>query len=316
MSLVFLISLPRSGSTLLQRVLSHHPDISTAAESWFLLALLGWRTNIEVQASYDHRLLRRAISEFMDERRLDRFREILRANLEYVYDNNDAKIFIDKTPRYTLILQELYETFPHAKFVIVVRNPLSIVNSIVEAWGEGGKRWRVRPYFVDLYCGLQNVVKAIRKNNPNTYVLRYEDFVKTPDAHYAALIQFLNLDDSAPLPGSVSQLQIAGQMGDKLGVKKYAHISSESAARTDFLCNSMRRTWARKYLAHIGDDDLSVLGYRMSDLLAQLNQESGQRFIGRDVVERTLQLGKVCFPVRRLIQDDMLSELDRIGELC
>lgn len=36
-NLGFLVSLPRSGSTLLQRIVSNHPDIHTVAEPWFML---------------------------------------------------------------------------------------------------------------------------------------------------------------------------------------------------------------------------------------------------------------------------------------
>ena len=37
---VFLLSLPRSGSTLLQRLLAVSPEVATAPEPWFLLPLV------------------------------------------------------------------------------------------------------------------------------------------------------------------------------------------------------------------------------------------------------------------------------------
>ena len=42
---VFLFSLPRSGSTMLQRALGRHPNIATLSESWFLLGLIPPRRN-------------------------------------------------------------------------------------------------------------------------------------------------------------------------------------------------------------------------------------------------------------------------------
>ena len=36
-NLIFIISQPRSGSTLLQRMLSGHADIKSAAETWLML---------------------------------------------------------------------------------------------------------------------------------------------------------------------------------------------------------------------------------------------------------------------------------------
>ena len=39
-NIIFLLSLPRSGSTLLQRLISAHEDISSTSECWFLLPLI------------------------------------------------------------------------------------------------------------------------------------------------------------------------------------------------------------------------------------------------------------------------------------
>ena len=36
-NLIFIISQPRAGSTLLQRILGGHPEIHTAAEPWIML---------------------------------------------------------------------------------------------------------------------------------------------------------------------------------------------------------------------------------------------------------------------------------------
>ena len=37
---IFIFSLPRAGSTLLQRVLMGHPEIASIAEPWLLLPLM------------------------------------------------------------------------------------------------------------------------------------------------------------------------------------------------------------------------------------------------------------------------------------
>ncbi|MFB6286927.1 MAG: sulfotransferase, partial [Candidatus Bipolaricaulia bacterium] len=65
---LFLFSLPRSGSTLLQRVLASSSEVSTVPEPWILLPLLGMRQE-GTYAEYGHQPARRAIDEFVD--RLD-----------------------------------------------------------------------------------------------------------------------------------------------------------------------------------------------------------------------------------------------------
>lgn len=63
---VFLFSLPRAGSTLVQRILASHPAIAATAEPWFLLPLLSTYANIEVSAEYVHRAAKAGISDFVN----------------------------------------------------------------------------------------------------------------------------------------------------------------------------------------------------------------------------------------------------------
>ena len=51
---IFIISLPRSGSTLLQRILTSHESVASASEPWLLLPLIEMigSKNIESCANY------------------------------------------------------------------------------------------------------------------------------------------------------------------------------------------------------------------------------------------------------------------------
>ena len=51
---IFLYSLPRSGSTLLQRMLADNPVIATASEPWFLLPIVYSTKSSGVYAEYSH----------------------------------------------------------------------------------------------------------------------------------------------------------------------------------------------------------------------------------------------------------------------
>ncbi|MEW8634061.1 MAG: sulfotransferase, partial [Candidatus Thiodiazotropha endolucinida] len=63
---VFIISLPRSGSTLLQRIIATNPRVSTVSESWLLLPLLSMHTSRELYSEYGQRLAKIAINEFTE----------------------------------------------------------------------------------------------------------------------------------------------------------------------------------------------------------------------------------------------------------
>jgi hypothetical protein len=63
--LVFIISLPRSGSTLLQRILATRADFVTLSESWLLLPQIGLLFDEGIYAEYNQKLAITAITEFM-----------------------------------------------------------------------------------------------------------------------------------------------------------------------------------------------------------------------------------------------------------
>ena len=63
---VLLLSLPRSGSTLLQRLLGAHSEVATAPEPWVLLPFLYALRPDDVYAEYGHRVAVSAVAEFLD----------------------------------------------------------------------------------------------------------------------------------------------------------------------------------------------------------------------------------------------------------
>ncbi|WP_161851757.1 adenylyl-sulfate kinase [Bradyrhizobium sp. CCBAU 051011] len=100
----FLLGLPRSGTTVLAHVLQQHPDIPAPPEPWLMLAL-------EAFGRAEHRhpagasLILAATSEFLD--RIDRT-IVSRAFADAAYGQYLAavgkRMFIDKTPRYWMVL--------------------------------------------------------------------------------------------------------------------------------------------------------------------------------------------------------------------
>lgn len=57
------------------------------------------------------------------------------SNLYYLYlREHNKKIFLGKTPRYYLIIDELLEVFPDAKYILLIRNPLAVLGSIMRSW--------------------------------------------------------------------------------------------------------------------------------------------------------------------------------------
>ncbi len=63
---IFIFSLPRSGSTLLQRVLMSHNEIASLAEPWILLPYLYAQKQHGVLAEYSHCNAFYALNDFVE----------------------------------------------------------------------------------------------------------------------------------------------------------------------------------------------------------------------------------------------------------
>ena len=115
--LVFLISMPRAGSTLTQRMLATHPDIHSRSENWLLLLPLLARETDMLWAPHNHELAAEALDDFIDhlpDGEAD-YRHWLRGCYAGLYRDaagaGGARYHLDKTPRYHLIWSELATLF-------------------------------------------------------------------------------------------------------------------------------------------------------------------------------------------------------------
>lgn len=198
--LTFLISLPRSGSTLLQKVLGSHSSIYTRSEPWVMLHPLYARKAKNTSAPYGSILAQSALNSFIDELPVDdgnKFYEkkIAECYLELYSQyllNSNKQIFLDKTPRYYLIFDQLQATFPNAKFILLKRNPLAILSSIIHTWIKDDFS-KLKDYRVDLEEGSLFFCQDF-SHYDNVYSVQYEDFLAEPEIELTNILNFLQID--------------------------------------------------------------------------------------------------------------------------
>lgn len=273
---IFLLSLPRSGSTLVQRVLASTDDIATAPEPWFLLPQAYALRERGVEAEYVQVSSVRAIHEFVDRlpNGLADYRSGVRDFALRLYDlaagDGDGRYFLDKTPRYHLIIDDLFELFPEARFVFLWRNPLAVAASIVETWAKG--RWAVQRWHVDLFDGVANLTDGFRTHEDAALGMRFEDLVGDPLTAWPRLFAHLDLPFDPAVLSSFAELRLDGRMGDPTGVERYRELSTEPLEKWRRTMRSpVRKRWARHYLGWIGAERLAVMGYDLDELLEELD---------------------------------------------
>jgi hypothetical protein len=286
---IFLLSLPRSGSTFVQRVLTAHEGVSSAAEPWLLLPLLSPREPGMPLSDAWQRSVAAAMDEFLagvpdGQDRYERGVRELALDLYERAAKPGDRFFVDKTPPYHLIVDPLARAFPDGKLVFLWRNPLSVLASIIETLGTG--RWETYQFRTDLFRGIDHLVRGYQAHADRAHAVRYEDLVASEGA-WRSLAAYLGLEFDPAALQRFADVRLEGSLGDPTGVVAYQAISREPLSKwRATIANPVRRAWARRYLRWIGHERLEVMGYRLDDLLAELDAApTSTDHMGADIVE-------------------------------
>ncbi|MGH2965771.1 MAG: sulfotransferase family protein [Solirubrobacterales bacterium] len=274
---LFLLSLPRSGSTLVQRVLATNPAIATASETWLLMPFLSAAPAEETlpsRGAWDLTAAQ-AIHDFTHELPLgkDSYLAAVRKFALDMYSQaagGGAVYFLDKTPAYAHFLPDLIRIFPEAKFVVLWRNPLAVAASIVETFCDGS--WEPDRYPLSLYAAPAALTEAAEQYAGRVWPVRYEDLVSAECDAWQGLMDYLELDFEPASLETFGRTALAGRLGDKSGTARYSALSPEPLTKwTQTIRTPLRKAWCRRYLDWIGPDRLSVMGYKHAELQADLD---------------------------------------------
>ena len=306
---IFLLSLPRSGSTLLQRILASHAEVSTSPEPTFLLPLLHLDRSTDTLATFDQRYTSWAVQDFIaslpDGYQTYR-REVacFALGLYRAAADDGVRYHLDKTPKYHLIAEELVDLFPESPVIVLWRNPLSVIASIITTWGAGAGRWNLGDFRVDLYEGIVNLVHLVERRSDRVIQVRYEDLVAEPIATLTALFAALGLEFDPGVLERFADLQLEGRVQDpNVTSSGFETLRSDRTEQwKTVLANPFRRRWARRYLRWLGSDRLAVMGYDL-DLLVDAIDElpTSAEFLASDLIDMPAD------PIRRLVEFPLLA---------
>lgn len=305
---IFIFSLQRSGSTLLQRVLAAHSRIATVTEPWILLPMMyGLRKN-GMAAEYGHGLYVDALTDIIKALPGERasYFALVHDYAVTLYEKvspKGAHYFVDKTPRYALIVDEILEAFPEGKFIFLWRNPLSVVASTLETWNDG--RWNLSGHKLDFYRCMANLVHAFKTTQRNVISLRYEDLTARPQEELGRLLSYLDLDMEPGILTDFNDIDLRGHHGDHTGRMVYQKISTDSHKKwRASICNPLRKIWARRYLDWIGRDRLQAMGYDLANLKDDLTAcPVSHRLMVSDVMRMMYGEFRCCFQTTLIWQN-------------
>ena len=184
--IVFIVGLPRSGTTLIEQILSNNCFTHAGGE-------------VDLISNQIDTLLFREGKNFESKQEdlFSTFNNIRKLYLSFIKKNSDKKIFTDKMPYNFLYIGIINAIFPEAKIIHVTRNPLDNFLSLYKTYFSDNSHL----YSYDLsnilnyYKLYINHIKYWESLLPNyIYNISYEKLVNNPKSQIKKLIQFCNFE--------------------------------------------------------------------------------------------------------------------------
>ncbi len=283
--LIFLIGSPRSGSTLLQRMVASHSQIHTHPEPHLItpLAYLGYYETVD-KAPYDHVNAAQALRELCQElpRGEQDYLDALRAYASTLYERVLAPTgkshFLDKTPAYGLVLPFLAKLYPNAKYIVLTRHPLAVLHSVAHSFFAGNYEAakETNPVVPSHVPAIARFM--IEKPVPFVHV-RYEDVVQQPEVELRKICEHLALPFEPGMVEYGKQKHITKSYGDPMSVEKHQRPVKESLDTWagDLLARPEARRVAEEIVGGLDAAHLAAWGYPKAELFSALAGKAATR---------------------------------------
>jgi hypothetical protein len=201
---IFVVGCPRSGTTLVQCILSASSHAFSLPEthffSWVLPSL-----GVAPRAFLSVGQIRLARRGFEDEAQLHlaspfwselesradvRALDVFLAVVEHYRPAPDLRV-IEKTPRHVLHLQTIAECFPDAMFVNVVRDPIDVASSLLGVPFESSRS--ILSYAQRWTESIRAACDYAALHADRLHTLTYEGLVREPEAEVRQMCAFVDL---------------------------------------------------------------------------------------------------------------------------
>jgi hypothetical protein len=281
--MIFVISPPRSGSTMLQRMLGSHSAIYTHPEPHIVspLAHLGFYANVD-KAPYDHINAAEAVHEYVEELpdKEEDYLDACRAYLDVLYgrmlDKSGRAMMLDKTPANALVLPFLAKVYPRARYVVLTRHPLAVLSSYASSFFEGD--YDAAMAFNDILGRyVPAMARFLRQAEVPFFHIRYEDLVKEPEARMAEMFAFLGLPNEEGAVDYGKHEHVVKSYGDpKASQESRPTTKSVSAWAVDLANDEHKLEVARRAVDQLDPADVEIWGYDKERLFDKVAEAKGQ----------------------------------------
>jgi tetratricopeptide (TPR) repeat protein len=186
---VFFVGFPRSGTTLLQKILDSHQDIHVIEEN-NPLGRVAFLIEREPEKYLESSFL-------LNKNNIEKLRAMYFAEARKHVPIDDGSLLIDKFPMYIVNVPIIKILFPDAKILLGSRHPCDSVLSCFMQHFRVNRAWAIMFEFssiINYYDKTMRLWKIFKNEIEfESYSIRYEDLVENMEGEVRSLLQFLDL---------------------------------------------------------------------------------------------------------------------------
>jgi len=194
MKYLFIGGVPRSGTTMVQKILGNHPQITAGPEFDNIPRIMHLYSKMQYGIEtgrhsiyYNKEELKKNVENFIN----SLFQNRITPQTKYISE---------KTPSNALVFEELLEFNPDYKLVFIVRDPRSIAASMKEVYLKAQKTGtnvaltkNISDYLILIDSYYKSLKEAVKKDEKRILILHYEDIVQNTCKAIEPLFNFLDL---------------------------------------------------------------------------------------------------------------------------
>lgn len=193
--LIFIGGVPRSGTTLVQKVLGLNTQLYAGPEFDHLQATCNLYKQYKAGLENE-----RQINFYTLEGIKKVFQNLIVDALHDVNKGKEFSFLSEKTPSNVLVFDTLAEIFPSAKFILVIRDPRGSIGSFKKVSARAKKYGDSVPVGNNLFDDLSMIKRYLnkgysfyKKHPQNCHVIYYEDLLANPEFSIKQLCTFLGI---------------------------------------------------------------------------------------------------------------------------
>ena len=187
---IFIIGFPRSGTTLLDTILSSHPSIEVIEEKSMVPKLIGSLNELTKNKLEN-------LKDISNDQVITLRNNYFKNLSSHIKDKDNSKLYIDKLPLNIIYTGEILRIFPDAKFIISLRHPCDCVLSCFMQTFEINNAMANFLNLEDSAKLYDHVMKLwtqyISVFDINYHEVKYENLVKDLEKTIKPLLKFLEL---------------------------------------------------------------------------------------------------------------------------